>query len=148
MRYATIFFFAARYWFVALTPSLFFCNIPMNSYLHGYRQRLRQDIVDGLLQPDQLVQLSTSELATDEVKGERAETTKNAELARRSDLYEITRAAILQSNGIDPNQGGEFVCRRCKGTKTSHYALQTRSSDEPMTVFVCCLTCGNRWRCT
>ena len=25
-------------------------------------------------------------------------------------------------------------------------SIQTRSSDEPMTVFVCCLTCGKRWR--
>lgn len=111
-------------------------------------QRLRQDIVEGRLQAEHLAHLSTSELATDEMRGEREESARQADLARRGDLYEITRAAILKSNGIDPNKGGEFCCRRCKGTKTTHYALQTRSSDEPMTVFVCCLTCGNRWRCT
>jgi transcription elongation factor S-II len=111
-------------------------------------QRLRLDIVEGRLQPEHLVHLTTSQLATDEVREERDQATKQADLARRGDLYEITRAAILQANGIDPNKGGEFCCRRCKGTKTTHYSLQTRSSDEPMTVFVCCLTCGNRWRCT
>jgi transcription elongation factor S-II len=113
-----------------------------------FTQRLRKDIVEGRLQSDHLVHLSTSELATDDVREGRDHATKQADLARRGDLYEITRAAILTANGIDPNKGGEFCCRRCKGTKTTHYSLQTRSSDEPMTVFVCCLTCGNRWRCT
>ncbi len=76
------------------------------------------------------------------------ETSKAATLARRGDLYEITRGEIMSANGIDPNKGGEFVCRKCKGVRTTHYALQTRSSDEPMTIFVCCLNCGNRWRTT
>lgn len=62
------------------------------------------------------------------------------------DIYQITRSKIQKDQGIDA-EGGEFTCRKCKGTKTSHYAMQTRSSDEPMTIFVCCLTCGNRWRC-
>jgi len=92
--------------------------------------------------------MSTNDLASDHLRRLRNEAAKNAMLARRGDLYEITRAEILQANGIDPNKGGEFTCRKCKGTKTTHYAMQTRSSDEPMTVFVGCLTCGNRWRCT
>lgn len=41
----------------------------------------------------------------------------------------------------------EFTCWKCRGTKCTYYQLQTRSADEPMTTFVCCLSCANRWRC-
>lgn len=40
-----------------------------------------------------------------------------------------------------------FTCRKCKSKKCTYYALQTRSSDEPMTIFVTCLDCGQRWKC-
>lgn len=40
----------------------------------------------------------------------------------------------------------EFKCTRCKQRKCTYYELQTRSADEPMTVFVTCLTCGKRWK--
>ena len=41
---------------------------------------------------------------------------------------------------------GAFKCRRCGSEKTTYYQMQTRSADEPMTQFITCLTCGNRWR--
>jgi transcription elongation factor S-II len=37
-------------------------------------------------------------------------------------------------------------CGRCKSRECYFYELQTRSADEPMTVFVTCLDCGHRWR--
>jgi transcription elongation factor S-II len=40
----------------------------------------------------------------------------------------------------------EFKCRRCKSNNCSYYQLQTRSADEPMTTFVSCQECGNRWK--
>ena len=40
-----------------------------------------------------------------------------------------------------------FTCRRCKSKRCSYYQLQTRSADEPMTTFVTCIECGNRWKC-
>lgn len=40
-----------------------------------------------------------------------------------------------------------FTCRKCKGNQCTYYQMQTRSADEPMTVYVNCLTCGNRWKC-
>jgi transcription elongation factor S-II len=40
----------------------------------------------------------------------------------------------------------EFTCGKCKKNNCSYYQLQTRSADEPMTTFVNCLSCGNRWR--
>lgn len=40
-----------------------------------------------------------------------------------------------------------YKCGRCKKRECSFYQLQTRSADEPMTTFVTCLNCGNRWKC-
>uniref|UniRef100_A0A6C0CRM8 TFIIS-type domain-containing protein n=1 Tax=viral metagenome TaxID=1070528 RepID=A0A6C0CRM8_9ZZZZ len=40
-----------------------------------------------------------------------------------------------------------YTCRKCKSKECSYYQLQTRSADEPMTTFVTCISCGNRWKC-
>ena len=40
-----------------------------------------------------------------------------------------------------------FKCRKCYSKKCSYYQMQTRSADEPMTTFVTCLECANRWKC-
>lgn len=45
------------------------------------------------------------------------------------------------------NQDGLFKCGRCKSMKTTYYQMQTRSADEPMTVFVSCHNCGKNWKC-
>lgn len=44
------------------------------------------------------------------------------------------------------NTTGAFKCGKCKSWKTSYYQLQLRSSDEPMTTFVTCMNCHNRWK--
>ena len=41
---------------------------------------------------------------------------------------------------------GMFKCGRCKGMRTTYYQMQTRSADEPMTTFVTCMNCSNRWK--
>ena len=41
----------------------------------------------------------------------------------------------------------QFKCYKCKKRKCTYYEMQTRSADEPMTTFVTCLNCGNRWKC-
>ena len=41
----------------------------------------------------------------------------------------------------------EIFCRSCKRkTKCSYYLMQTRSADEPMTMFVTCLECDSKWK--
>lgn len=53
---------------------------------------------------------------------------------------------------VDPAElpDGIYECWKCKragrlSKKTKYYSMQTRSSDEPMTNFVSCLVCGQRW---
>ncbi len=38
-----------------------------------------------------------------------------------------------------------YTCRRCGQSKTQYMEKQTRSADEPATIFVTCI-CGNRWK--
>lgn len=40
----------------------------------------------------------------------------------------------------------QFKCGKCKKRECIYQELQLRSADEPMTLFVTCLNCGNRWR--
>ncbi len=44
------------------------------------------------------------------------------------------------------NETDEYKCGRCKKNKTTYYQMQTRSADEPMTTFVTCIHCNNRWK--
>lgn len=39
-----------------------------------------------------------------------------------------------------------YKCGKCKKRVCTYFQLQTRSADEPMTTFVTCLKCGNRWK--
>jgi len=46
---------------------------------------------------------------------------------------------------------GQFKCNNCAKNKeyswnTTYYELQTRSSDEPMTIFITCETCKKKWK--
>jgi len=39
-----------------------------------------------------------------------------------------------------------FECPRCFKNKTIYLQIQLRSSDEPMTNFITCVNCGNKWQ--
>lgn len=79
------------------------------------------------------------------------------------------KALRRESRTADKTQEGVFQCRKCKSKCTEYYQLQTRrydvpilhslacfrahssitfcSADEPMTTFVTCNNCQNRWKC-
>lgn len=41
---------------------------------------------------------------------------------------------------------GIYTCKACRSKATVFQAVQTRSADEPMTIFITCLSCDNRWK--
>lgn len=40
----------------------------------------------------------------------------------------------------------EFLCKKCKQKNCKYWEKQTRSADEPITTFVECINCGNKWK--
>jgi DNA-directed RNA polymerase subunit M/transcription elongation factor TFIIS len=55
--------------------------------------------------------------------------------------------AMEAAKAKEEDYEGQFKCGKCKSTKTTYYQMQTRSADEPMTTYVTCKGCGNRWKC-
>ena len=39
-----------------------------------------------------------------------------------------------------------FRCSRCQKKMSTYYEMQTRSADEPMTIFINCMNCGKQWK--
>jgi transcription elongation factor S-II len=69
----------------------------------------------------------------------------------RPDLWDelIELKKIKDENKFSPKieaSTDDFTCSKCKSKKCTFYQLQTRSADEPMTTFVTCINCGNRWK--
>lgn len=58
------------------------------------------------------------------------------EMMINKSAYETTAVAMSD----------QIVCGKCKKTKVSYYETQSRSADEPMTMHMCCLICGHRWK--
>jgi transcription elongation factor S-II len=48
--------------------------------------------------------------------------------------------------GNKANATDKFFCGRCHKRQCTYYELQTRSADEPMTIFIQCVNCGKRWK--
>jgi len=91
----------------------------------------------GAILPEHTPKLGAADMASDE---------KNAERRKQK---EDAMAAIDQDWAMKNGQiriSGLFTCGKCKGTQTTYFQMQTRSSDEPMTTFASCLQCGNRWK--
>ena len=61
----------------------------------------------------------------------------------------IAKKIIKDKNKFETNieaATDTFTCRKCKSKKCTYYQVQIRSADEPMTTFITCLECGNRWK--
>jgi transcription elongation factor S-II len=62
----------------------------------------------------------------------------------RIDL-KIKRDTSRFTNNIEASTD-MFKCRKCKSKKCTYYEMQTRSADEPATIFITCLDCGKNWK--
>ncbi|MDP2438361.1 MAG: hypothetical protein Q8P67_21665 [archaeon] len=93
---------------------------------------LRLQVLSGQLGGGVLVGMSPLEMSDPESQAIRQ---ANAEWARE---------AMCRVNDAVPVD--TFQCRRCKERKVTYYQMQTRSADEPMTIFITCLHCGHHWR--
>jgi transcription elongation factor S-II len=106
-------------------------------------------IILGQIHAEGLVNMSSEELASDEQREQMAKRAKDITDAKRLDWDRANEDKINTMCGItgDLLRASLFTCSRCKSIKTTSTQKQTRSADEPMTVFVLCLNCGKRWRC-
>lgn len=65
---------------------------------------------------------------------------RNRELAEKMFLRE---QRLLEGNRASATD--QFRCPRCGKRQCTFYEMQTRSADEPMTIFIQCVNCGKRW---
>ena len=92
--------------------------------------------------------MTSEQLISDEKRKEFEERKKNLMDANMLDWDTQNEDKINEMCGIKGEllQASLFTCGRCKSIKTTSTQKQTRSADEPMTVFVLCLNCNNRWK--
>jgi len=95
---------------------------------------LVNNVMNGEYSGKDLCEMSSKQLASDEVRQKHDAISK--EKARHKTI-------LLSDNQPSTDQ---FRCGKCKQHKTTYYQLQTRSADEPMTTFITCTVCGNRWK--
>ena len=93
---------------------------------------LREQVEKGEIKPHKIAFMTHQEMAP-----EKWEDLIQAKIKRDKTKYETNMEAATDT----------FKCRKCHTNKCTYYQLQTRSADEPMTTFVTCLECGNRWKC-
>lgn len=91
----------------------------------------------GFIKPEACSKLTAADMASEEKNAQRKKDADDAMAAIDQD-WAMKKGNIRIS--------GMFTCGKCKGTQTTYFQMQTRSSDEPMTTFARCLTCGNRWK--
>ena len=112
---------------------------------------LRHDVITGnkSTTPQKLVTMSSKELQTVEKAKEQEEQVASLHGSRRLDWEQANAEKVNEMCGIKGEllKASLFTCGRCKSHKTTSTQKQTRSADEPMTVFVFCENCGNRWKC-
>ena len=96
--------------------------------------RLRQNLLRGLLSCQRFMAMTSQEMASEDLR-------KEMESMEKENLLKVRSA---KDNSAETDM---FQCGRCKQRKCKYYQLQTRSADEPMTTYVTCVNCGNRWKC-
>ena len=106
-----------------------YSNLKSGSYIHNVE--FKQKILDGVIDHTQISELSAYDIFPENWK----------------DLFDAKAKRDARKNEFKPEAMTDtFKCRKCSSRKCSYYEVQTRSADEPMTQFINCLDCGNRWR--
>ena len=111
----------------------------------GLNLALKPDLLAGQLDAARLVAMTDKELMSADQQAAIHKANSDIIDASRQDWLDANREQIMKAVGINL-EGGMFKCGRCGSSKTTHYQKQTRSADEPMTVFIQCTKCPNRWR--
>jgi hypothetical protein len=62
-------------------------------------QSLRKSLIEGSIQPSDLVSMSANDLATEETRIARGKIAEEGFMERRSDMYEVKRSEIQAANG-------------------------------------------------
>ena len=106
-----------------------YTNLDPASYVQN--TQLMPRLVAGELQPHILAFLTPSELFPE----------KWTEI-----LQEKEKRDRLRYERDQTGYTTQFKCGKCKKRKCTYVEVQTRSADEPMTVFISCINCGNNWR--
>ena len=112
----------------------FFVQIYLNhlkSILCNLNDKWIDAINNGEIQSHKLAFMTHQELDYD-----RWSEMIEAKSKRDKNKFETTLAASTDT----------YTCRKCKNNKCTYYQMQTRSADEPMTVYITCICCGNRWK--
>jgi transcription elongation factor S-II len=104
-------------------------NLDPNSYVRN--TRFQQEIVSGNIDPEELGGLSPQKIFPAQWK-----MLMDDKFKKDKHLYEVDKSGATD----------EFLCRKCGKRECTFYEMQTRSADEPMTIFITCLSCGNRWK--
>ncbi|XP_041098278.1 transcription elongation factor A protein 1-like [Polyodon spathula] len=94
---------------------------------------LRRNVLCGSVAPDRMARMTAEDMASDELKEMRKNLTKEA----------IRDHQMAKTGGTPSDM---FCCGKCKKRNCTYTQVQTRSADEPMTTFVFCIECGNRWK--
>ena len=113
----------------------FFVQIYLNhlkSIFNNLNDKWIEEINNGSIQSHKLAFMTHQEL--NHIKWSELIETKSK---RDKNKFETNLAAATDT----------FTCRKCKANQCTYYQMQTRSADEPMTTFVTCIPCGNRWKC-
>ncbi|XP_067867599.1 transcription elongation factor A protein 3-like isoform X2 [Heterodontus francisci] len=94
---------------------------------------LRKNVLAGATDLLHLARMTAEEMASDELKELRNVITKEA----------IREHQMAKTGGTHSSL---FQCGKCRKKNCTYNQVQTRSADEPMTTFVLCNECGNRWK--
>jgi len=113
-------------------------------FIQIYLDHLRSIFVN--LRNDKLVQM----VLTGEIKAHELAFMSHHEMRPEKWDEMIKAKSIRDKSKFEQNieaSTDTFTCRKCRSKKCTYYQMQTRSADEPMTVFVTCLDCSTRWKC-